>query len=155
LTVARVVVLDAWPLGLASHAKGKPERDRCRAWLYDLDLAGVLVVAPEVADFEVRRELIRTGARSGIVRLDSLLRDRIFLPITTPAMRLAATFWAHVRQAGIPTAGDESLDADCILAAQAVTFCGQGDIMTIATRNVAHLSRFSGIDAREWETITR
>jgi predicted nucleic acid-binding protein len=152
--MARIVVLDSWPLGLASAARGKSERDRCRAWIEDLDLAGVLVVAPEIADFEVRRELLRTGARAGIRRLESLLRDLLYAPITTPAMRLAAEYWAEVRRGGLPTASDLSLDADCIVAAQAALLCGHGDVMTIATRNPNHLNRFPSIDAREWEQIS-
>ena len=68
-------------------------------------------------------------------------------------MRLAAEYWAHVRRAGLPTAPDPSLDADCIVAAQASLVTGLGDVMTIATKNPNHLTRFPGIDARTWETI--
>jgi predicted nucleic acid-binding protein len=152
--MSRIVVLDAGPLGLASQARGKPEADRCRAWLDALDLAGVLVVAPEIADFEVRRELLRARATAGLRRLDRLIGKVIYAPITTPAMRRAAEFWAHARQSGFPTAGPLSLDADCIVAAQASLACGLGDTMTIATRNPGHLTRFPGIDAREWERIS-
>jgi hypothetical protein len=153
LTVARIVVLDSWPLGLASGRPGRVERDRCRAWVDKLRWAGVLVFAPEIADFEVRRELLRVGTTAGIRRLDLLERDLYFAPINTPAMRLAASFWAQVRRAGLPTASDLSLDADCIVAGQAAAVCGLGDVMTIATRNPSHLTRFPGIDAREWENI--
>jgi hypothetical protein len=154
--VARIVVLDAWPLGLASDAKGKPEADRCRAGIDHLVWSRVLVIAPEIVDFEVRRELLRTGATAGIRRLDGLISKKvvIYAPITTAAMRLAAAYWAQARQAGLPTASDLSLDADCIVAGQAAAVCGHGDVMTIATRNPSHLARFPGIDARQWENIT-
>ncbi len=36
------------------------------------EFAGNVVVIPEIADFEVRRELIRRGAHTGLIRLDSL-----------------------------------------------------------------------------------
>src|SRR3712207_1956012 len=60
--MSRIVVLDAGPLGLASQPRGLPRADDCRDWIRDLDAAGVRVVAPEVADYEVRRELLRVGA---------------------------------------------------------------------------------------------
>ena len=69
-------------------------------------------------------------------------------------MRKAAEFWAQVRRQGLPTAGDQSLDGDAILAAQASLIGSAGDSVTVATGNVTHLTRFSGIDARDWTTIT-
>jgi predicted nucleic acid-binding protein len=119
--VARIVVLDTHPLGLASKPRGTPDRDRCNFWLKQLDWAGVLVYAPEIADFEVRRALVLRGATAGLRRLDDLIRDLEYVPLTTPAMRLAADYWAHVRRGGLPTAHTRSLDADCIVAAQAST----------------------------------
>jgi hypothetical protein len=153
--VARIVVLDSHPLGLASKPQTQAEAYRCASWIKALDRAGVLVFAPEIADYEVRRELIRVGLTAGIRRLDDLIADLIYVPITTPAMRRAAEYWAFVRRAGLPTAGDLSLDGDCIVAAQASLLCGHGDVLTIATKNPGHLTRFPGIDdARSWESIT-
>ena len=42
-------------------------------------------------------------------------------------MRRAAEYWAHVRRAGIPRAPDPTLEADCIVAAQAYLVTGLGD----------------------------
>ena len=153
LTVAQIVVLDTHPLGLASNDPRKPDAARCYQWIRALDLAGVLIFAPEIVDFEVRRELLRAGAKAGVKRLDLLLGDLIYAPITRQVMRRAAEYWAHVRWAGLQTAADLSLDADCIVAAQASLVSGLGDVMTIATRNPKHLTRFPGIDARTWESI--
>ncbi len=102
--MARIIVLDAGPLGLASKPPGKPDADRCRAWIRTLDTSGVRIVVPEVADYEVRRELIRAGATAGVRRLDRLESVLHYDPITTPAIRHAADFWAVVRNAGLPTA---------------------------------------------------
>ncbi len=113
-----------------------------------------MIVVPEIADYEVRRELLRTRIASGIGRLDRLKSRFFYLPISTPAMLQAAEFWAEVRQQGLPTASPDALDADCILAGMAATAFDPADTVTIATNNVIHLSRFSGIDAREWLTIT-
>ena len=47
---------------------------------------------PEIADYEVRRELIRANKVRGIGQLDALARLLEYLPITTTAMRQAARF---------------------------------------------------------------
>jgi hypothetical protein len=153
LTVARIVVLDRGPLGLASKPRGKPDRDRCRKWIQDLAAVGGRVVVPEIADYEVRRELLRVGATAGIGRLDRLIGVLQFDPITTPAMRQAAAFWALTRQAGLVTADPHALDADCILAAQASLLGGPADVITIATSNVRHFMALPGINAQVWDTI--
>ena len=51
-------------------------------------------------------------------------------------------------------AGDESLDADAILAAQAALTGNPGDMVTVATSNARHLARFPGIDAQDWPSIS-
>ena len=64
-------------------------------------------------------------------------------------MRRAAEFWAQARQQGRPTAGDKAIDADVILAAQAVTM--REDDVVIATTNVGHLAQF--VRAALWTDI--
>jgi predicted nucleic acid-binding protein len=96
---------------------------------------------PEIADYEVRRELLRANKTRGLARLDALTSLLEYLPLTTAAMRQAAVFWAQAWQQGRPTADDKALDGDVILAAQAMTF-GATDVV-IATTNVGHLSRFA------------
>jgi hypothetical protein len=73
-----------------------------------------------------------------------------YLPLGTVAMRRAAELWAAARQTGQPTAGDNTIDADVILVAQAEAM-GVADVV-IATTNVGHLSRF--ISAEVWSAIT-
>jgi hypothetical protein len=123
-------------------------------WLDSLRAAGVVVIVPEIADYEVRRELIRAGVIAGLVRLDTLTASLIYDPITTLIMRKASDFWAVVRRRGLPTAADQSLDADAIVAAQAALVGVPGDTVTVATSNPAHIGRFPGIDAREWPSIS-
>lgn len=151
--MARIVVLDSGPLGLLSRAPRQPIAIQCHAWLLALELAGVWVAIPEIADDEVRRELLRAGITTGTDRLDDLKTRLGYMPITTGAMLRAAEFWAKVRRLGIPTASPDAIDADCIVAAQASVVGGPGDVVTIATNNVVHLSRFSGIDARDWAKV--
>ncbi len=148
----RLVFLDAGPLGLLSNALGRPEADRCRRWVKDLTAAGVRVFVPEIADYEVRRELIRAAKAAGLRRLDQVKATLEFAPINPDVMLKAAELWADARKAGRPTAAPDALDGDCILAATALLAAGPGDSPTVATGNVGHLARF--LDARPWGQIT-
>src|SRR4051794_11642519 len=116
--MAKVVLLDAGPLGMACHPRPMEE---ITAWLGGLLTANVEVVVPEIADYEVRRELLRAGLSKSIRRLDQLQSTLDFLPISSDAMRKAAEFWADARRRGRPTAHEKTLDADAILAGQAAT----------------------------------
>jgi predicted nucleic acid-binding protein len=148
-----IALLDSGPLGLACCNPLLPPARRCQSWLDDLEASGAVIRIPAIADYEVRRELLRTGATAKLVSL-AALGDRFRrLDITAEALERAAEFWAHLRRAGIPTAGPEDLDGDAILAGMAVTTGQPGDSVIVATSNVRHLARFSGVDARQCETI--
>ncbi|MEG3927026.1 nuclease [Microcoleus sp. D3_18a_C4] len=149
--MSRVVLLDAGPIGLVTNPKLSPESTLCTRWLQTLITSSIRVIIPEIADYEVRRELLRANKIKGIARLDELANSVEYLPITTAAMRQAAMFWAQARQQGQPTAGDKTIDSDMILAAQATTL----DVVdvVIATTNVGHLSRFATADL--WQNINR
>ena len=146
-----IVLLDAGPLGMATNPKATPQTDECNQWLEALLARGVRVMVPEIADYEIRRELLRADKREGVARLDQLKTAIGYVPITTGAMLRAAEYWATVRKQGKPTADDKALDSDVILAAQAVILGAGGEQTIIATTNVGHLSLF--VDAREWKTI--
>ena len=148
--VSRTVLLDAGPLGLVTNPNRSPASLECARWLQGLLSAGVRVVIPEIADYEIRRELLRASKTAGLAQLDALARVIEYRPITTSAMRRAAEFWALARQQGQPTASDESLDADAILAGQADTLDSPEAIVT--TTNVGHLARFVAADI--WPHIT-
>lgn len=126
-----------------------PQALACTQWLRTLVLAGTRVIVPEIADYEVRRELLRANKSRGLALLDALGSKAEFLPISTPAMREAARLWALARQQGQPTAGDKTIDGDMILAGQALAL-GVPDFV-IATTNVGHLSRF--VPAALWRDI--
>jgi len=110
----------------------------------------ITILIPEIADYELRRELLRATKSTSIQRLDALAQATEYLPITTAIMRRAAQLWAQARKQGQPTAADDSIDADVILAAQAIEL-GVPNIV-IATTNVGHLARF--VPARLWQDIT-
>jgi predicted nucleic acid-binding protein len=147
----RLIFLDAGTLGMVSNPRGKPRNLQCQQWSRALVVAGVWVLIPEIADYEVRRELIRTGATTGLRRLDQAKTILDFVPITSDVMPKAAELWAQARNRGLPTAAPDALDADVILAATALLIAGPGDTVTVATDNVGHLAQF--VDARPWEQI--
>ena len=147
--MSRTILLDSGPLGLVTNPRGSNMATACGQWLRDAAGAGATVVVPEIADYEVRRELIRARRTAGIARLDALISQVEYLAITTTAMRRAAEIWAAARQRGRPTAADAALDGDVILAGQATTLNRTG--LIVATTNVRHLSRF--VPAALWSEI--
>jgi predicted nucleic acid-binding protein len=144
--MARRVLLDAGPLGMVSHPRPSA---LVASWFAALAAAGAEILIPEIADYEVRRELLRAGRHRGVERLDGLKSALTYVPITTEAMLQAAEFWADARRKGRPTATDESLDADVILAGQAATLDGAAVI--VASTNPRHLTRF--VSADHWQRI--
>jgi hypothetical protein len=111
------------------------------------------VVVAEIADYEVRRKLVRINATGSLRRLDDLVTQGglSYQPVSTALWRQAALFWADARRIGLPTASADALDADVILAACATTIGQPGDQVIVATQNVGHLGRYC--DARLWTTI--
>ena len=146
-----IVLLDAGPLGMITNPKSSPENEQCKDWIANLAFKGVDVMIPEIADYEVRRELLRADKARGLARLDALRAMLAYAPITTPVMLQAAEFWAAARKMGRQSATDASLDADMILVAQAAELGRTGGDAIIATTNVRHLSLFS--PARVWRDI--
>jgi hypothetical protein len=147
----RLVFLDTGVLGMVSNPRGRPRNLQCRQWVRDMLTAGARVFVPEICDYEERRKLIHNGATAGLIRLDRLKDWLDYAPITTDVMHKAAELWAQARARGMPTTGDRALDADAILAAQAILSAGPGDVVTIASDNVGHLGQF--VDAQPWEKI--
>jgi len=122
-----------------------------RTWLKRVVFRGVSVYVPEIADYELRRELLRMNSSGSVRRLDELKSRLHYAPITTEAMLKAAEFWATARSSGKPTADEKALDADAILAAQSILLSQASDRAIVATTNVSHLSQF--VDARSWRDI--
>jgi predicted nucleic acid-binding protein len=136
---------------MVTNPRQSPLSAACAEWVQALASRGTKILIPEIADYEVRRELWRAKKIQGVERLDRLGRLLEYLPLTTAAMRQAARFWARARQQGQPTAGDKTIDADMILAGQAAVL-GETDLV-IATTNVGHLARFAPADL--WQNIGR
>ncbi len=145
-----VVVLDTGPLGMIVHPGGEREVDACQQWFDDLLAQNRRIILPEVADYEVRRELVRLRKSTSLLALDNFARALEYVPLTTETMRLAADLWAQSRQQGRPTADPKELDGDVILAAQAILL-REPDVV-VATTNPGHIARY--VTAERWQDIT-
>jgi hypothetical protein len=148
-----IVALDASPVSLLTQRCGVGEADACRSWAESLVTAGVTLLLPAIADYEVRRELLRAGKTASVARLDALRANPAFqyIPMTDAALTHAATLWADARRRGLPTADPAELDCDVVLAAMLLTANVPKDQIVVATSNVGHLSRF--LPAESWQNI--
>jgi predicted nucleic acid-binding protein len=148
------IVLDAGPVGLLCHRRGVAPADECKQWFRSHLARGDSFFLPEIADYEVRRELLRLRKTTSVRRLDILksTASDTFMPITSDAMLRAADLWASVRQQGRPTADPQELDADVILAAQTLLRRFAQPQVIVATTNPGHLSHF--LTAADWRSVS-
>ena len=116
------VFLDTGPLGIITNSRRPPETVGALRWAVAMIRAGHRFIVPAIADYEVRRELERAARTAGLAALDAWNRaapDR-YLPLSDSALRLGATLWARARNAGNATTDPKELDADVLIAAQAL-----------------------------------
>ncbi len=151
VSMKRVIVLDAGPLGYVTSTKSYLINKECISWLHMLLVRGERIVIPEIAAYEVRRGWLRVQRSAEIAELDRLKTVLQYAPLTTAMMDRAAEFWAQARITGNATADDKALDADVILAAQATFLSHSSAHVVIATTNVKHLSLF--VNAQLWRNI--
>jgi predicted nucleic acid-binding protein len=134
------LLLDSGVLSEICH--GKAERP-VRAWFERISLRHELFVS-DVADYEVRRGLVRARALRGIALLDTMPGRCIRVAMDGTHWHRAAEIWARLANAGrIPAKG---LSGDTLLAAQALDLGA-----TIVTYN---LKDFAGIvSASIWTDV--
>jgi hypothetical protein len=87
--MARIVLLDSGPLGMVTHPRPNLEIVN---WLQSIIKRRIIVLVPEIADYEVRRELLRSEQFKSVRRLNDLKRNVGFLPITSKSMLKATAF---------------------------------------------------------------
>ena len=147
----RLVFLDSGPLGMLSHPHGNPLVLRCQQWALDLIAAGVRVVVPEIADYEVRRKLLHLGATVGACPAGPAQVGFDYAPITdgrdAPGGRALGRREAGRAADVIPGCTGRGLHP----GRPGVLAADPGDVVTVATDNVGHLGRF--VDARPWDQI--
>jgi predicted nucleic acid-binding protein len=148
----RIIVLDSGPLGMVANPNAQSvQTQACQQWIRRLSQMGYTIAIPEIADYEVRRELLRSNRSKSVQLLNQIQSNTLYLPITTSAILRAAELWAIARQSGQSTADPKALDGDVILAAQVIDAFGADRDAIVATTNVAHISRFVRADL--WQNI--
>jgi len=138
---------------LSEDEKFLTESKQCREWLYRLLSKGAYVIASDICDYELRRELIRIKSKS-VLKLDRL-RDLIeFQEVTFAVLEKAAELWAEARYMSQSNKVKENIDVDCILAAQWCLLKEQypGRQVIIATKNIKDFQRVTDCDI--WQNIT-
>lgn len=100
----------------------------------------------EVADYELRRELIRIRAAHSLARLDELSRELRYVPVTTATWRSVANLWAWLRRTGKATASEHGLDGDVLIAAQAIA-----EEAAVVTTNPRHFEPL--VKALKWDDL--
>lgn len=148
--MSRTVLLDSGPLGRLAHPRAE-QNEEVRRWLAALVSAGTTAILPEIIDYEHRRKMLHIGSTSSVRYLDELKENIAYAPLNTRVMLRAARLWADARKRGLPTAPEDRLDVDVILAAQALDLAEDDDEVVIATTNPRHLFRFT--NARDWQEI--
>lgn len=88
--MSRVILLDAGPLGIVSNPRFSTQTLACHQWVKERLTSGAHVLIPEIADYEVRRELLRANKTRSLARLNGLKSALGYLPITTQVMLRAA-----------------------------------------------------------------
>jgi toxin FitB len=136
------LLLDTAVLGQVCHPRKHAD---VRIWMARAVLEHEVLIS-EVADYELRRELLRIESNHSVARLDELTRELTYIPMATATWRAAARLWATLRRAGKVTAPPTALDADVLIAAQALA-----EGATVVTPNLRH---FGGIvSALSWTDV--
>lgn len=157
--MSRVIFIDAGPLGIITNPKTPPAPLTVAVlrWALDLASAGHRLIVPSIADFEVRRELLRAGNLESVAALDAwntAQPDR-YLPLSDSGLRLAARLWAQARNTGSLPADPKELNGDVLIAAQTLDYQATYSLaltdVIVAPVNVGHLSLF--VPADVWSNI--
>jgi predicted nucleic acid-binding protein len=136
------LLLDTNVLGRICHPRKYQE---VRAW-FRLAAGQHELLLSELADYELRRELLHIGSRLSLARLDELTRELRYIPVTTATWRSAARLWAYLRRTGKPSASERALDGDVILAAQALA-----ESAVVVTSNTKHFEAL--VTSMDWPDV--
>ncbi|MDS3862292.1 hypothetical protein RIF25_15945 [Thermosynechococcaceae cyanobacterium BACA0444] len=72
--MSQAIILDTGVIGLITNPKQSTQSESCATWLQYHLISGTTVIIPEIADYELRRELLRANKGEGLKRLDELIK---------------------------------------------------------------------------------
>ena len=138
---------------LSEDQKLATEIYQCTKWFYSLLSKGVYIIASDICDYELRRELIRIKSKS--IQELYQLRDLIeFQKVTFALLEKATEIWAETRAMSQSNKIKEKIDVDCILAAKWCLLKEQypGRQVIIATKNIKDFQLVTDCDI--WQNIS-
>jgi len=150
-----VVLVDTGPLWKIVDPKGEIDakgENAVRKWIQFVKKWKISLRIPEIADYELRRELVLQNFAKNINNLNKFRQTGRFIPITSEVMLEAADLWAWVRKdKGQPTTDNKRLDGDVILAAQAIAQKEFFKQVIVVTGNPKHISLFEDFGFYTWD----
>jgi len=154
--MSKVVLLDSGPFGMYANPKVSDKNTACKDRVDDLLSKGTKVLVPEIVFYEVGRKFhhlhLQNPTSKNLVRLNAAVQFLGLLPITSLTWNKAIELWAQARHDRHSTAGDDSIDGDVLLVAQAKIEIENGASIEIATTNVKHFAYF-GVKVLDWQDL--
>lgn len=140
--------LDSGPLGEITNPRLRPHINQ---WIQFAKRNGIALRVAEITDYELRRNLMLEGLEKSIGNLNKFKQTKRFVPLTSEALLKACEIWAWLHSNGNATSHIKNIDADVILAAQALSQKKDFDQVIILTENLNHIPRFSAFGIFTWD----
>ena len=137
------IMIDTSVLGRICHPT---EHSDVQEWFRSLLEQGSHVsevLVSVLADYELRRHLLKMGAVESLRRLDDLAQCLRYVPVTAEAGRRAAELRQAMATQGMPGVSDAGL----LMAAQAMI---ENAVLITNDRTTA---RIPGVQARDWTDV--
>jgi len=143
-------LLDSNIISRLLHPKHPNNIDLCKWFINFLNGDRKKIFLPEIVAYEVRRGLwvkkLKDNNCKSLERFDHFSKHLNYLPINSNVFKIAEELWARARINGYPTASNDSLDADVLLAAQALEVEG-----SVITENIRHLKNY--VRTHHWKEL--
>lgn len=143
-------LLDSNIISKLIHPKHPNNKDIGEWFISFVNKNGQEIYLSQIVAYEIRRGLLvkklKDSACKSLERYEQFANHLTFLPINTRTFRIAEKLWAEARINGYPTAGDNSLDCDVLIAAQAIEISA-----SIITENIKHLKNY--VPTHHWKEL--
>ena len=125
--------------------KRQTDSRRANSKLQSLLKQNALILISPIVFYELARLLYKKQAKTHLAFLEGLVARFEWIDLKRTTWILAAQFWANCRKKGTPTGdGNEGLDADALIAAQAEEYNA-----VVVTNNIRHF-QYLGVNYESW-----